>query len=191
MSAESNLWLEDKILSVKASFAGAFLNARAQRKLLEQLLSVRSRRVRPGHPSLADVYQDLAHNYLGYHIDDLNYADQLAQEALNILEFNAPKDSQGGPGGKSFRMGTLIHLRCQIRQRMNRPQEALQFGEEALAIYNANNKLINHQRSSVMHTLVHLNNEVGNHERAERLAQEVKILDQVLMSRAARGRIGM
>jgi len=190
MSANSNLWLEDKILSVKASLAGAFLNTRAQRVLLEKLLEVRSRRVSPGHPSLADVYQDLAHNYLGYHIDDLNHADELALEALNILEFNQRRNKNTS-AGKTFRMGNLIHLRCQIRQRMNRPQEALQLGEEALAIYNSRNKLVCHQRSAVMHALVHLNNEVGDRDRAKRLAHEVKILDQVLSSRPARGRMGM
>ncbi|MBS1991448.1 MAG: hypothetical protein JSS83_13080 [Cyanobacteria bacterium SZAS LIN-3] len=189
MSTASNLWLEDRVLSVKAALCGVFMKTRSQRTHLEKLLEVRLKRVPAGHPSLANVYEDLAHNYMGHHIDDLSHADELALEAINILEYNSRCNNRAGE--KTFRMGTLIHLRSRIRQHMNQPRVALELGEEALAIYNKNNKLICHQRSAVMHTLVHLHRQVGSAERADRLALEVKILDQVLASRAARGRIGM
>jgi len=181
MNPTGNLFLQDLGLSIKASLFGAFGRTLAQSATLEMLLEVRRQRFAPDHVAFVDVYQDLANTYVGYGADDLNKAYGLAQDAQRILVLT----SKGGKN--SFRVGKLIHLRCQIQQRLNHPIVALELGEEALAIYN-NTKLVSYQRAALMHTLVHLHHQVGLPERAEQLAAEVKSLDYVLSSRSARHR---
>jgi hypothetical protein len=182
MNATNNLLLEDKVLSAKAWFFGAFGRTMAQRAALEKLLELRRQRFDADHVSFAAIYEDLAHNYVGYYAPDLHEADQLAKDAERILLLHSKN------GKNTFRIGKLIHLRCQIQQRLNHQIAALELGEDALAIYN-NTKLICAQRSALMHTLVYLHKQVGLEERADRLAIEVKSLDYVLSSRSARGRM--
>jgi hypothetical protein len=181
MNSTADLMMENRILSVKAFFYGALFMHRKEREALEQLLVLRRQIFSPGDAAIGSVCESLAHATLGYHVDDLHKADALAQEAEQILVLT------GKHGKNSFRVAKLIHLRCQIQQRLNNPRAALDLGEEALEVYN-NTKLLCHQRSSLMHTLIHLHNEVGSAERAERLTVEVKAVDYALMMSATRRR---
>ena len=181
MNNTADLMMENKVLSVKAFFFGALCMARKQREVLEQLLVVRRQIFAPDHPALANVCESLAFATLGYSVDELNAADAYAQEAERILILT------GKHGKNSFRVGKLIHLRCQIEQQLDNPHAALELGEEALAVYN-NTKLLSYQRSSLMHTLIYLHTQIGSAERAENLTIEVKALDATLMMASSRRR---
>jgi hypothetical protein len=173
--------LQDLGLSLKAGFLDLFGSQTAQRAVLLQLLELRAAHYPAGDAAIGRVKEQLAFSYLGWSASDLQTAEQYAVEAESVLT------ATGRLGRNSRRVADLIHLRSQVKQRLNQPVLALELGEDALSIYNRT-AMISWQRARLMQSLITLHRNVGDAKRADRLAVELATLTTVLNSRPARYR---